>query len=545
MTVEPRDPRFPSSAQPSARDSSPREIVPRQMRPRPESAAATAGAPLESLPRSTASNPMPDPRWELAERVLTAPLFEKSPRLRSFLRFICEQELAGRRLSINEHEIGVHVFGRPAAYNPGEDSIVRSQARFLRQRLEEYFRTAGQDEPVRIVIPKGSYVPVFEPNAPAPPYRNLAEPMRAGGPIAESNASGLQAAVFAETAGGGTQGSAAMTGSSLTAATDRATQSGTQTYTAAANGGPEAQSTGSVISEPAVRRRGFLLGLIVGVVIAVMAIALLFVLTPGVPAKLLPGIANGAASQSTPEQRFWKAIFDPHRATVVVPADSTLILIEEMTRKPVTLQGYLTRDYLSRMPLAEATGSAPSLTAMDLATSHYTSMADLNLVSRLSTVPELSAAHVEIRSARELSISDAKEDNLVLIGGPRANPWVELFANRMNFYVDYDWATHTNTVINKAPRSGEMPLYAETSSDPAHRVYGLIAFQPSLDHEGDALLVAGTSSAGTQSAADFLLNGRIFGAFLRSIERSDRTIPHFEILLEARSLGAMCRNQMS
>ena len=43
----------------------------------------------------------------------------------------------------------------------GEDSIVRSQARFLRQRLEEYFATEGRDEPIRLTIPKGSYVPEF------------------------------------------------------------------------------------------------------------------------------------------------------------------------------------------------------------------------------------------------------------------------------------------------------------------------------------------------------------------------------------------------
>src|ERR1019366_1158871 len=103
-----------------------------------------------------------DPRVRLTSRVVNSPHFEKSPRLRSFLTFICEMELTGRRPEINEQQVGVRVFGRPPGYNPGDDSIVRSQARFLRQRLEEFFRTSGQNAPVRIVIPKGSYVPVFE-----------------------------------------------------------------------------------------------------------------------------------------------------------------------------------------------------------------------------------------------------------------------------------------------------------------------------------------------------------------------------------------------
>lgn len=119
----------------------------------------------------------------------------------------------------------------------------------------------------------------------------------------------------------------------------------------------------------------------------------------------------------------------------------------------------------------------------------------------------------------------------------RANPWVELFATHMNFYVDYDWKIHQNFVVDKAPLKGELSTYIESSSGTPHQVYGLISFQPSLDREGDALLVAGTSSAGTQSAADFLLSGPSFAEFLRKIERKDGSIPHFELLLEARSVG--------
>jgi hypothetical protein len=69
-----------------------------------------------------------------------------------------------------------------------------------------------------------------------------------------------------------------------------------------------------------------------------------------------------------------------------------------------------------------------------------------------------------------------------------------------------------------------------------HQVYGLIAFQPSLHGEGSALLVAGTSSPGTQTAADFLLSGRPFKNYLLQIRRPDGSIPHFELLLQAWNL---------
>src|SRR5208282_138508 len=62
----------------------------------------------------------------------------------------------------HEQYIGCAVFGRRADYNPGDDNIVRAEARELRKRLEQYFAGEGKEESLEIRIPKGSYVPVFE-----------------------------------------------------------------------------------------------------------------------------------------------------------------------------------------------------------------------------------------------------------------------------------------------------------------------------------------------------------------------------------------------
>ena len=162
-----------------------------------------------------------------------------------------------------------------------------------------------------------------------------------------------------------------------------------------------------------------------------------------------------------PETRFWNKVFDPHRAPVIVPADSTLILIEEITGQPVSFQSYLSREYMAQLSLPKC---ITTLTDSDLDNSHYTSMADLNLVARVLQVPDGKGTRATIRYARDLSISEAKEENLILIGGPRANPWVELFATHMNFYVDYDWKTHQNFVVDKAPLKDESSTYIESSS---------------------------------------------------------------------------------
>ena len=102
-----------------------------------------------------------DPRWLTAKRVAASRRFVKSKFLAHFLIYICEKHLLEQTDEITEQRIGEQVFRRPAGYNPGEDNIVRNYARLLRGRLEEYFAGEGKGETIRIVVPRGGYVPLF------------------------------------------------------------------------------------------------------------------------------------------------------------------------------------------------------------------------------------------------------------------------------------------------------------------------------------------------------------------------------------------------
>jgi len=102
-----------------------------------------------------------DDKRALVERIVASVHFKRSDRLCSFLRYVSECSFAGRTDEINEQLIGVHVFGKPATYNTSEDNIVRTHARLVRQRLDAYFSNEGKDEPLRIHMPRGGYIPVF------------------------------------------------------------------------------------------------------------------------------------------------------------------------------------------------------------------------------------------------------------------------------------------------------------------------------------------------------------------------------------------------
>src|SRR3984957_11998792 len=111
----------------------------------------------------TSSSLAADPRWELVERIIGSSAFIKSPRLCSFLAYVCGLALQGRGDEINEVNIGKALFDRAPNYDPSVDGIVRSHASRLRQRLEQYFNEEGAHETIRLLIPKGGYTPVFEP----------------------------------------------------------------------------------------------------------------------------------------------------------------------------------------------------------------------------------------------------------------------------------------------------------------------------------------------------------------------------------------------
>src|SRR5260370_29814480 len=104
-----------------------------------------------------------DARRELVNRVITSSVFSKSKRLSSLLSYVCDLTVNGRANEVNEQKIGEAVCGRLPDYDSAIDGIVRTQASRLRQRLDLYFDGEGANEPIRIVIPRGGYVPFFEP----------------------------------------------------------------------------------------------------------------------------------------------------------------------------------------------------------------------------------------------------------------------------------------------------------------------------------------------------------------------------------------------
>jgi len=420
-----------------------------------------------STAKPVADPPSLEQQRLLVSRILCSALFRKSRKLATFLQFICEQQQMGKADSINEQRIGTEVFGRNEGYHMGEDSIVRSQARFLRLRLQEYFATEGKDEPIILTIPKGSYVPEFH--------------------LRELPAESVQAVATLVSH----IGYAASTPSDNESSDSPPKRSSFWIYVAAGFG-------------------------------AVVCLAL------GI-GWWLRGEEHRHAGVPV-EVRFWASIFDSQRTTILVPADSSLVLMDELIGNEITLSDYMNRKYRSTVP-------PPEMTRIwnQLLTSQYTNVVDLRLVSALERLPEVDHSKTQVRFARDVSLSELKQNNVILIGSTRANPWVDLFSSAGRFRVGYDSKTHTNLVENRNPGQGEKARYDEAADSAGHLAYGVISYLPSLDGESSSLLIGGTSKAGTETASEFLLSPR-FITFLHSLDKGG-ALPHFEILLSAQNLN--------
>ena len=89
-------------------------------------------------------------------KILTAEEFDKSPRLRRFLRFVIAEAMNGNADSLKERVIAYEVFERDESFDPTTNSVVRVEASRLRNRLKQYYLGPGRDDPISIMLPAGT-----------------------------------------------------------------------------------------------------------------------------------------------------------------------------------------------------------------------------------------------------------------------------------------------------------------------------------------------------------------------------------------------------
>src|SRR5262250_3924751 len=112
------------------------------------------------------------------QRIVSSKAFKTSEVHRNLLTYLSEKSLSGEAQNLKEYTVGLDVFAKPASYDPRQESVVRMHVARLRQKLAEYYRTEGADDPIIVDLPKGGFKVVFEsrPAAPEPVPEVSADP---------------------------------------------------------------------------------------------------------------------------------------------------------------------------------------------------------------------------------------------------------------------------------------------------------------------------------------------------------------------------------
>jgi hypothetical protein len=429
-----------------------------------------------------------DPRWQLVDRIVSSQCFAKSERLSSFLSCVCDLARRGQLEQINEQYIGTTVFGRRPGYDPAVDSIVRSHASRLRHRLDQYFAEEGTQEEWTLTIPKGSYLPVFH-------FRPGSDE-----PVAVDDGAGVS----------------------------RAKESPIELHGLEAL---ELREKDTPADSPHATAQGrYLVPALTGALIFVTLVALA---CAGLLIRQRRSPSVFATNVSESKRLFWSRLFSADQQTLVVNADSGLVMLQGFTKRPVTLPTYLNGTYLEAIPPS----STPVAQILNIGTRRYTSVVDLNIMAKILRMTGVDLNNTKFVYARDIRPREIKQGNLILLGTYESTPWVQLFEPGMNFYFQNDLAGGVFSVVNRQPRAGEHATYDSLTNDPDHTVYGVVAYRPSLNGSGKVLILEGQSMAGTETASDFVFDDGYLLPFLQSICGRDGAIPYFELLLRSKSMS--------
>lgn len=415
-----------------------------------------------------------DPRWALVLRVTESQHFVKSPLLSKFLLFICERSLLGAEDELTEHNIGVTVFRRRPGYKTSEDNIVRNYVRQLRQRLDQYFEGPGENEALRITIPRG-YSPVFEPVKVS---------------LDELPASETSFCDVPQT-------------------------------TLPADATPPSREIARVDAFPGKSRFGLL-----------AALACVLLIGAGWLGARFKAHTKGVKTSAA--HALWSQIFPADSATYIVTEDAGLQVLQDFTGHQATLPEYIDGTYLGQFVEGK---SQESIRLHRISGERLTNTPDTDIVTEMLALPEAQHKQVFVRNARLLSLKDLKEGNVILLGSNFANPWVSVFEPQMNFRLQYDLVKNQSRILNTSPRPGERSVYQDTSTTPPYATYAVLAFLPNLTHTGWVLIVEGLTMSGTEAGSEFLFDDNP-SSFFRRARNAKGELRPFEILLETTDLSS-------
>ncbi|HEY3840157.1 MAG TPA: hypothetical protein VGL72_26475 [Bryobacteraceae bacterium] len=246
-------------------------------------------------------------------------------------------------------------------------------------------------------------------------------------------------------------------------------------------------------------------------------------------------IAGPAAERLQP----WSALFQANRHTHVVFCDPEIVTIQKVSDSNLSVSDYANQNYWpSPLPAKPELQWIRQSGAFRGATVAAVDAAILLRISSLG-IPG-TARDLEVHTARSLHLADFKtEDNFVVLGSPRSNPWVGLFQNQLDFSFEFDPQRKQEFIRNKRPGKEESPAYIPTAGGwDTGQAYSIIAMVGNPNQTGHVLLIAGSNAEATEAAGKLATNVTLMAQTLKNHGIDPKgPVHHFEILLQVSTLA--------
>ena len=230
----------------------------------------------------------------------------------------------------------------------------------------------------------------------------------------------------------------------------------------------------------------------------------------------------------------WRQLFANGQTTYAVLADVNLMIFENLIGRTIPVSEYETHEFDQ---LGEQYIPDPAQRALAREVVHRvsTSISDVLAAREFGLVAAGQHLTLNLLSARDSSSSLVSSQNTILLGSLRANPWISLFEDQLNFRTDYREKPAAVRFVNHAPMAGEAEEYwAEWRRTGFCRV----AFLPNPKRTGNVLVVSGTDVISTEAGARFVTSEDSIRQLRQKLGlRQGELFPHFEVLLKTQVLN--------
>ena len=230
----------------------------------------------------------------------------------------------------------------------------------------------------------------------------------------------------------------------------------------------------------------------------------------------------------------WRQLFANGQTTYAVLADVNLMIFENLIGRTIPVSEYETHEFDQ---LGEQYIPDPAQRALAREVVHRvsTSISDVLAAREFGLVAAGQHLTLNLLSARDSSSSLVSSQNTILLGSLRANPWISLFEDQLNFRTDYREKPAAVRFVNHAPMPGEAEEYwAEWRRTGFCRV----AFLPNPKRTGNVLVVSGTDVISTEAGARFITSEDSIRQLRQKLGlRQGELFPHFEVLLKTQVLN--------